>query len=222
MTDHWNGVDFTLNARPRNGLLVQGGTSTMRRSTNNCDVIDDVAAEPPPERGGALPTYNPGGVTPTIASVAAGVLLPFEYCDAPGTWLTQVKFLGSYTIPKVGVRASVSMQNLPGPEVAATYTATNAVITPSLGRPLAGGANNVALALIEPRSMYGDRMNQVDLRFSKLFRIRDVRADVGVDIYNAFNSDAILTQQNAYGAAWQRPLTVIQPRFVKFSARWDF
>jgi hypothetical protein len=23
-------------------------------------------------------------------------------------------------------------------------------------------------------------------------------------------------------AAWRLPLTVIQPRFVKFSARWDF
>ena len=43
-----------------------------------------------------------------------------------------------------------------------------------------------------------------------------------MDLYNAFNSDAILTQQNAYGATWQNALTVIQPRFVKFSARWDF
>ena len=39
---------------------------------------------------------------------------------------------------------------------------------------------------------------------------------------DAFNSDAILTQQNAYGTAWTRPLTVIQPRFCKFSERWDF
>ena len=29
-------------------------------------------------------------------------------------------------------------------------------------------------------------------------------------------------QQNAYGTAWLRPLSVIQPRFVKVSARWDF
>ena len=32
----------------------------------------------------------------------------------------------------------------------------------------------------------------------------------------------ILTQNNTFGAAWQRPTSVIQPRFVKFSARWDF
>jgi hypothetical protein len=46
--------------------------------------------------------------------------------------------------------------------------------------------------------------------------------DLNVDLYNAFNSDAILTQQNTFGATWQNPLSVIQPRFVKFSARWDF
>jgi hypothetical protein len=41
-------------------------------------------------------------------------------------------------------------------------------------------------------------------------------------LYNAFNSDAILVQNNTFGAAWQRPITIIQPRFVKLSARWDF
>ncbi len=46
--------------------------------------------------------------------------------------------------------------------------------------------------------------------------------DLNVDLFNAFNSDAVLTQQNAFTSAWQLPLSVIQPRFVKFSARWDF
>ena len=48
------------------------------------------------------------------------------------------------------------------------------------------------------------------------------RLDVNADLFNAFNSDAILVQNNTFGAAWQRPLTVIQPRFVKFHLRWDF
>ena len=38
-----------------------------------------------------------------------------------------------------------------------------------------------------------------------------------MDLYNAFNADAIMTQQNSYGGDLdRRPLTVIQPRFVKF------
>ena len=78
------------------------------------------------------------------------------------------------------------------------------------------------MTAVEPGSMYGDRLNQIDLRFTKLVDVGAGRIDFNMDIYNALNSDAILTQQNAYGTAWTRPLTVIQPRFIKFSARWDF
>ena len=46
--------------------------------------------------------------------------------------------------------------------------------------------------------------------------------DLDVDLYNAFNSDAILSQQDNYGVAWQNATSVIQPRFVKFQVRWDF
>ena len=76
--------------------------------------------------------------------------------------------------------------------------------------------------LVAPGSLYGDRLNQIDLRFSKLVNLGKGRIDINLDIYNALNSDAILTQQNLYGTAWTRPLTVIQPRFVKIGARWDF
>ena len=91
---------------------------------------------------------------------------------------------------------------------------------PSLGRPFTLGQANVNL--IQPGTMYGDRLNQIDLRFSKILNVGRGRLDLNLDLYNAFNSDAILTQQNAFGAAWRRPLTVIQPRFVKLMARWDF
>ena len=76
--------------------------------------------------------------------------------------------------------------------------------------------------VIAPGTLYGGRLNQFDLRFSKLVNVAVGRVELNVDLYNAFNSDTVLTQQNTYRAAWTRPLTVIQPRFVKFSARWDF
>ena len=55
-----------------------------------------------------------------------------------------------------------------------------------------------------------------------LGQLSRARLDLNVDVYNAFNSDAVLTHQNAFTSAWQLPLSVVQPRFVKFSARWDF
>ena len=38
MTENWHGIDVSVNARLRNGLTVQGGTSTGRRLQDNCDV----------------------------------------------------------------------------------------------------------------------------------------------------------------------------------------
>ena len=49
-------------------------------------------------------------------------------------WLPQVKFLGSYTVPKIDVQFGASYQSIPGIEYAATYAAPNTVVQQSLGR----------------------------------------------------------------------------------------
>ena len=36
--EHWNGVDFSAKARLISGMTVQGGISTGRTSTDNCEV----------------------------------------------------------------------------------------------------------------------------------------------------------------------------------------
>jgi hypothetical protein len=113
---------------------------------------------------------------------------------------------------------SGTLQSIPGPQVAANNIYAGFI--PSLGRAPTGGQTTVNL--IEPGTVYGDRLNQIDLRLTKIFRLGRGTLEGNMDVYNAFNSDAVLTQQNAYGTAWRRPLSVIQPRFVKFSARWDF
>ena len=88
------------------------------------------------------------------------------------------------------------------------------MIQPSLGRPLAGGASNVVVALVEPRSLYGDRMNQVDLRFGKILRFGRTRANVGLDVYNVLNSNAVLAVNPAF-ASWQQPTEILNARFAK-------
>jgi hypothetical protein len=216
MIDHWNGVDVTFNVRPRNGLLLQGGTSTQRRSTDNCEVVKQVAAEPPPDRGGSLPTYNPAGVLPGTSTLVGP-----QFCHVAGTFLTQLKFLGSYRIPKADVQFSASLQNLPGPEVLATYLATTDEVRASLGRPLAGGARNVEVNLVEPRSMYGERLNQLDLRVSKILRFGRTRFNAGLDIYNALNSNAVLSVNPAYDS-WQQPQEILNARFVKVVFQFNF
>ena len=51
---------------------------------------------------------------------------------------------------------------------------------------------------------------------------------VGLDIYNTFNVDTITGQDNGYTpvpggqAVWQVPNLILQARFIKISAQFDF
>jgi hypothetical protein len=203
-TDVFNGFDVTFNARPRAGVLLQGGASTERRSTNNCALVSTFP-------GAAI---EDGPFVARSQSDTRSASIPREFCDAPGTFQTQVKLLGSFVIPKVDVQVSALLQNLPGPEISAEYTVPNATVAASLGRNLSGGASGVTVSLIEPGTMFGERMNQLDLRFAKILRYGGTRTTLGVDLYNAFNSAPVLSLSSAY-ATWQRPQSILQARFAK-------
>ena len=93
-------------------------------------------------------------------------------------------------------------------------------MAPSLGRNLSAG--NATVDLIAPGTMYGQRLNQVDFRLSKIFRFsRTGRIQGNVDLYNLFNGDPVLALNNTYGSAWQRPLQILQGRLLKFSIQLD-
>ena len=88
----WNGVDLTVNVRPRGGVLLQGGLSTGRTLTDNCEILAQL---------------------PEISPLGAAVL------PSGDRFLTQLKFFGSYTVPKVDVQVSGAFQSIPGPQLAA-------------------------------------------------------------------------------------------------------
>jgi hypothetical protein len=197
--EHWNGVDFSINARLVQGLVLQGGLSTGRTSTDNCALVSQ------------LPEIN---ATQTAA-------VPLDYCHVDTNFLTSVKALSSYTLPKIQVQVGGSFQSNPGPAVVANYNAPNAAVIPSLGRPLSGGSANVTVNLVAPGTTYGDRVNQFDMRVGKIFRFGQRRASVNLDIYNLLNSSAVLTESQAYGT-FRVPQIVIVGRFVKVSTQFDF
>jgi hypothetical protein len=216
--EHWNGVDVTINARAWRGLLVQGGTSTERKSTDNCDLL---AARPEIGIAGATVLNAGTGATTVGITSTLPASVPLEFCHAPGTFLTQVKLLGAYTMPRIDVQVSASVQSLPGPEVTAQYVATSAEVARSLGRPLSGNTPNVTVNLVRPRSVYADRVNQLDLRISKILRFGRNRTTAGIDIYNALNSSSVLALNNAF-ASWQQPQSILPARFAKLVLQLDF
>ena len=96
--------------------------------------------------------------------------------------------------------------------------------------PFANAAPNVTVNLVEPGTLYGDRVNEIDMRFAKILRFGRTRTNVGFDIYNIMNANPILTYNQAFNptinanpsANWLAPQSTLQPRFVKFSAQIDF
>src|SRR5207247_1682137 len=111
--------------------------------------------------------------------------------------------------------------NFLDPGSRAPHMYRGAQIEPSLGRPLSGGWALAPVNLIEPGTMYGERLNQLDIRVGKLFNLQRTRAGVYLDIYNILNVDTVLTENSSYNV-WRQPLSIIRARFAKVSARLDF
>ena len=112
-----------------------------------------------------------------------------------------------------------------GPEIDASYSATNAEIAPTLGRSLAGNARTapVAANLVPLGMMFEGRITRLDTRISKRLAItRRLRADGYVDAYNILNGSGILTGTNVYGPRWLVPTTIVEGRLVQFGANITF
>ena len=198
---HWNGFDFTTAARLRRNATAQGGVTFGKTLNDNCGLI---AAAPQ-----------------LVGST------PVEYCHNESGWQPQLKFLANYELPWYGVRVSGNFQSLPGPAIQAGVIYTGAQLAAALGRPFSAGATGQkTVNVFTPNTVFGDRLNQLDIRLAKIFKIGNGTLDADFDLYNAFNSDASLALTSAYngtnGGAWLKPTAIIQGRIFKAGVRWDF
>jgi hypothetical protein len=196
-------VNFNVTARPRNGLTLQGGFNLGTTNVDYCQVRAEL-----PEMNVILTTISPTS----------------PWC-AYSTEFLRFTALGSYVIPKIDVQIGGAMRSDQGGDLAANWAAPNSA-TVGLNRAFAGvGGQTVTVNLVEPGTLYGDRVNQIDLRIEKILRFGRTRTNVGVDIYNIGNVNPVLTYNQAYNpatTAWLTPNSVLQPRFFKISAQVDF
>lgn len=197
---HWNGLDILGNLRQFHGVTFNGGVTMGKQMADNCQIVQKL---------------------PYILGAN-----PLEYCHWETGWEPRYKMLALYTLPWQNIRVSGNYQSLPGPFRQANVLYTQAQITSALGRP-ATVAGNKSFNTIRTNSTYGDRLNQFDFRFSRIFKLGERgTVDANFDIYNAFNSDAVLLETTTYsgvnGGAWLLPTSVIVGRIIKFGMRWDF
>jgi hypothetical protein len=213
--ERYNGIDVVVNARVRNGLNLQGGFASWTQSFNDCAVA---------------------AVVPESLTAFGVFRTPEQFCDTSSGLLTSVNGLATYTIPRADVLVAATFSSRPfaggnfpsvaSQSLAANWLVTNGQVIPALGRPMAGGAAVTFVNVIEAGELYGDRISQVDLRLSKILRFGGRRANVGVDIFNLFNTSAVYQYDTTYNAAtpatWLRPSSLVVARFAKLSVQFDF
>jgi len=193
----------------KNGVVLQGGFSTGRRVQNDCDVVSKL-----PET-----LHQFLGANTTLFFFAAR---PLEMCNQNDGFQTQVKGLGTYIIPKADVMFSATFQSLPGYNATANYTAFD---SGNLGRPYGFGPFRT-FQIVQDGALYGDRLNQLDFRVSKVFKISRTRTLINFDFFNLMNANPVLTENASYSPfppnPWRTPLSILQSRFFKFGVQFDF
>ena len=209
-TQVFNGVDMTVSARFAGSGQLSGGLSIGRTVTDNCYQNDD----------------------PSLLGQNAVATYPRTdaFCHLAPPWSagTQVKLMAVYPLPW-NIQTSAVYQNSPGIPITAQYVVSNASIVPSLGRNLAscrGAATcnaNVTVDLIPPTVLFEPRLQQLDLRFSRIIPlggIRRLRADI--DVYNVFNVSNVLSMNTTYGSVWQDVRQILGGRLVRLGGQINF
>jgi len=122
----------------------------------------------------------------------------------------------------VGLNASATWQNRAGAQRTATYVVTAAQTT--LGRAFSGGAATQTLQIIEPGTAYDERLNQIDARLAKTFRVGDARIQGTLSLFNLLNASTPLTLNSRFATTtpWPQPTRILQSRLFKIGAQIDF
>jgi carboxypeptidase family protein len=219
-TQYWHGAIVNLTGRMSNGLMFQGGTSTGRGVRDTCALMAKL-----PELYLIITTNQ-----------------RVDSCAVTEPWMTTLRGLVAYTIPKIDVLVSANMRSVPGAVLGAGSTSAsngtslnanialpNTVVQQALGHlPGAGLANGTTTVnMLDPGQLYGQRVTQVDMRFAKVFKFGGRRADVGIDLYNLFNTSDPTGYIETYdfatnGATYLRPNAIVSPRFVRVNLTFNF
>jgi hypothetical protein len=215
-----------VNARLSN-VTIQGGSSSGNVVEDSCGVVNNH-----PEYYIFGPWGGTGGFLDTFLGGIAQ--WPQQFCHRESGWQTNFKALATYTVPKIDVLLSGTFRSLPyhgneflsvqSQSLGAQVLALNipgVVNTTSLNRPFGSGQVVQFLQIVEPGTVYGDRLNAVDLRFGKILRYGRTRTQLNLDVHNLFNSNTTEVYQRNYGPTYLNPLAIMSARFFKIGAQFD-
>src|SRR4029453_16636882 len=192
-SNYWQGFDVTLNARMKNGLVAQFGTSTGRAITDNCGVV----ARLPEQLNPAL--TNPG----LQGQVFLGDLYQrASDCHKVETWQTQARGFITYTVPKINGLLSTILRFQPNSMFGfgATPEGNSTGLSAQYGTTV-NGRTVAGVNLLPQGQVYADRINNVDLRFGKLLRFGRTRTSGALDFVTLFNANTGANFTLVYGSS---------------------
>jgi hypothetical protein len=201
--DHYMGFDVGVNARFGARTFVQGGINAQRRVYDVCNA----------------PALS--GTTTNQVDSPEGL-----FCRQVTPYRPDVKLFGSHAFPG-NISVSGTYQLSSGPNITATWNVPNALVQPTLGRNLSAGATATkSIQLIEPGTLYGGYLNQLDLRVSKGFAVGRYRFRADANLYNVLNSDFVNSVNTTFsttaGNQFMRPTNVLQGRLFKVGGQIEF
>jgi hypothetical protein len=207
---------YNLN-RSKQGLVDLLDTTSEDRSASRINYTGfevSFAARLP--KGGNL--FGGWSADKTI-NVACGGNDPntFRYCDQSELGIplrSDFKFNGSYPLP-LGLQLGATLQSYAGQPLAVNWTVP-ANLFPG------GRTQSVIVNLVPPGSEYLDRWTQVDLAVRKVFTVGRYRLDGALDIYNVFNGNVVLQENQNFGSSLHQPQQVLQGRLLRVSTQLKF
>ena len=203
--DVFDGFDLTFDLRMPGRAFASGGLALGRQRMNSCPVIEDRSV---------------------VITATSSRATPF--CDVRPPMQPNVKIQAVYPLPFWRIEAAATFQSLAGPQLWAQQDTLNAEVRPSLGRNLSScrtatcEEGTILLDLIPQGTLYGDRINQVDLRVAKTIRVGRFSVRPRVSVYNLLNANPVLQYNDRFNASWPAPNTILMARFVDFGLQLDF
>ena len=210
--EHYNGADVNVVVRLARGINLSGGWNVG----NAISTLTAFPGATTSKLNTCVVVNSPQDVKFTLPS-GTTVLTG---CETGNPYQHRFRVNGSMQLP-YGLQAAAVYQSLPGPNYDANYTFGNAQVQ-GLGRNLSGGVNAITVNLVPPLSQFLDRINQVDVRLSKILRTGRGRYQFNFDVYNLSNSSVVLWVNSTYGPNWLSPTSTLDGRLIKFGIQYDF
>ena len=106
--------------------------------------------------------------------------------------------VGSYVVPKIDVLFAGTLRSDQGAVLAGQLERADRNGHQPGARPAVLAGTTRSVNIVAPGEVWGDRVNEIDLRFAKILRFGRTRTNVGFDIYNILNQAAILTYNQTF------------------------